>query len=92
MIRHSNCTTAEISLKIEDNFLVMKIYDDGKGFDLPETTHGHGMRNMRQRTAEMNGTLNVQSSSGHGTRVTLRVPLKDGLFSKFVFRKSAGNK
>ncbi len=85
MVRHSNCSSAEISLKIEGNFLVMKIHDNGKGFDLLETTHGHGLRNMRQRTAEMNGSLNVQSSSGHGTTIALHVPLSRRLFPKFTF-------
>ena len=85
MIRHSNCTTADISLRIEGSFLVMQISDNGKGFDLPETTQGHGLRNMRQRTAEMGGKLKVQSSLQHGTKVTLHVPLARRLFPKFTF-------
>ncbi len=75
MIRHSECTTAEITLRNEANFLVMKISDNGKGFDLPETTHGQGLRNMRKRAAEMNGKINIQSVPGQGTTVILQVLL-----------------
>jgi ligand-binding sensor domain-containing protein/two-component sensor histidine kinase len=87
MIRHSQCTTAEITLQNEANFLVMKISDNGKGFDLPETTHGHGLRNMRQRAAEMNGTIKIQSVPGQGTTLILQVPLTRNFFSKVRFPK-----
>ena len=80
MIRHSQCTTAEITLGNEANFLVMKISDNGKGFDLPETTHGHGLRNMRKRAAEMNGKLQIQSVPGKGTTLILKVPLIRNFF------------
>lgn len=85
IVRHSNCTDVDISLKVEANSLVMQISDNGKGFDLPETTHGHGLKNMRQRTAEMNGILNVQSYLQQGTKVNLKVPFRRGLFSKSSF-------
>jgi ligand-binding sensor domain-containing protein/signal transduction histidine kinase len=80
MIRHSQCTTAEITLQNEANFLVMKISDNGKGFDLPETTHGQGLRNMRKRASEMNGKLQIQSVSGQGTTLVLKVPLIRNFF------------
>lgn len=75
MIRHSECSTAEITLGTESSFLVMKISDNGKGFDLPETTHGQGLRNMRKRALEMNGKIKIQSVFGQGTTLILQVPI-----------------
>jgi signal transduction histidine kinase len=36
-----------------------------------------GMVNMRDRTRLVDGQLNVESTLGRGTRITLRVPLPE---------------
>jgi signal transduction histidine kinase/ligand-binding sensor domain-containing protein len=75
MVRHSECNNANVELNVERGWLVLQMNDDGKGLDLPRTNEGNGLASMRQRAKKLGGTLEVVSPNGHGTTVTLRVPL-----------------
>jgi two-component system sensor histidine kinase DegS len=54
--------------------------DDGCGFDpkaLGDGASGHyGLVGMRERIEYLDGSLEVKSSPGHGTRIEITVPLK----------------
>jgi signal transduction histidine kinase len=63
-----------ISLK-EDDALRFQVYDDGAGFVTAASTPGSGLTNMRDRLVAVGGELSVRSS-GKGTVVTGRVPLR----------------
>jgi two-component system sensor histidine kinase DegS len=56
------------------------IDDDGCGFDrklLRDPAAGHyGMVGMRERIEYLDGKLEVESSPGHGTRITITAPVK----------------
>ena len=49
--------------------------DNGRGFDPAGTSEGNGLASMHMRAQKLGGTLDVSSPIGHGTSVTLRVPL-----------------
>lgn len=61
--------------------LLVTIEDDGRGFDVNAVEQHYGERgsigllNMRERAETVGGTLDVESSIGRGTRVSLVVPL-----------------
>lgn len=64
------------------NSLNITIEDDGKGFDLDRvasTGHfekaGHGIFNMRERTAYIGGTFNLDSGLGKGTTISITLSL-----------------
>ena len=64
-----------------DNDYCVEVEDDGAGFDtnvlLDERTHV-GIRNIRGRLKAMvNGTLEIQSTLGVGTKVLIRIPKED---------------
>ncbi len=51
------------------------LQDDGVGFDInPEDSQGHGLGNMSFRANAIGATLRVYSSSGKGTRLSLKMP------------------
>jgi len=58
---------------------VVMVEDDGKGFDPQAVKRDRGQRfgllTMEERAQAIGGVLRVDSASGQGTRVTLRVPL-----------------
>jgi signal transduction histidine kinase len=57
------------------------IEDDGVGFDLGASRRGHyGLSTMRERAAKIGAEVDIQSSPGHGTRVTLRIPTPGASF------------
>ena len=52
--------------------------DDGAGFDLdelqPESGRHLGLTSMRERAAELGGTLELRSEPGKGTELIVSVP------------------
>jgi len=73
-----------VRLGFEDNLFVATIEDDGRGFDVTEVLDSYdqrdsmGLINMRERAELVEGTWNIESAMGRGTRVTLIVPLPGG--------------
>ena len=57
--------------------LYIKIYDDGKGFnvsdELNQTTHG--LKNIKQRIYSLDGEFNIQSDKQMGTTIYLNIPI-----------------
>ncbi len=79
--RHSQATNAAISLECRAEDLVVRITDDGKGFDVSQITgieqsgRGRGLFSMKERIALLGGNCKVKSKPGEGTTVTAMVPL-----------------
>jgi len=73
--RHSRCTKAEIEFQEEENWLRLKLTDNGEGFDLAAVSDGNGMVSMRRRAQKLDGQLEVISRIGEGTTVILKAPL-----------------
>lgn len=66
-----------------DDYYELIVEDDGIGFDTSssrvddETTH-IGITNVRNRVEELvNGTVDIESTPGKGTKVTIRIPKTD---------------
>jgi signal transduction histidine kinase len=74
--RHSECAQADIELKGQGGWLVLKLLDNGNGFDTSRLFDGNGLVSMNRRAERLGGTLEVVSCSGEGTALTLRTPLK----------------
>jgi signal transduction histidine kinase/streptogramin lyase len=72
-VLHSGCTRADIDFSVQKHWLVLRLQDNGKGFDLHECDAGHGLASMRARAASLGGFFELRS--GQGTEMTLRLPL-----------------
>ncbi|HEX3128072.1 MAG TPA: sensor histidine kinase [Thermoanaerobaculia bacterium] len=55
--------------------LLLRVRDDGQGFEPASRPAGMGLRNMRERLEAAGGTLEVESAPGQGTEVRARMPL-----------------
>ena len=73
--RHSGARRVRVALGAAEGKIVVEVSDDGAGFDPRETPEGVGMRAMRERTALLNGRLEVRSGPAGGTTVRVRVPV-----------------
>lgn len=73
--KHSGATRACVRVETEPDSVLVMIEDDGRGFD-PSAVDGdrYGLATMSERTQLLDGWLTVDSSPGHGTRITLGVP------------------
>jgi len=72
--RHSNAGRVTVALEGDRDSVVLRVVDDGRGFDraMPEE-HG-GLRSMRERALLVDGALAVRESSRGGVEVRLEVP------------------
>lgn len=73
--RHAQATRATVSLARRGSRAVLRVEDDGVGFDAGSSSMGHGLPNMRQRAATLGGTLVVTSKAGNGTRLRISFPI-----------------
>lgn len=81
-VRHSHASRVRLSLRPlgVPAALRLEVEDNGVGWAPdpsapPAAEGGHGLRNMRQRTAQLGGELCIGAGAVPGTRVTLTVPL-----------------
>jgi ligand-binding sensor domain-containing protein/signal transduction histidine kinase len=77
MARHSGATEAWLRMKLDGRAFQFSLEDNGNGFDLATAEAGNrnGLANMRSRIADLQGTLQVDTHPGHGTTITMRVPV-----------------
>ncbi|NML19969.1 hypothetical protein HHL16_03740 [Pseudoflavitalea sp. G-6-1-2] len=74
LAKYSYCKNADISLRVIDHTLLLRIEDDGIGFDPNNADSGNGLNNMQKRAQSLKGTLQILSKPGKGTTVLLEVP------------------
>jgi signal transduction histidine kinase len=74
-VKHAGATRVDVVLMVEPKETVLLITDNGRGFDSIPTQPGHfGLHYMEERAAAIGATLQVISSIGAGTQVSVRVP------------------
>jgi signal transduction histidine kinase len=79
VVRHARATRVGVTVSYMENEVAVDVRDDGVGFDPVAVDHGFGLVAMRQRIAELSGTLQVESEPGGGTAVSACVPTVPGL-------------
>jgi len=74
--RHARARHAGVSLRRDQDAVVLEVVDDGVGYDTATAVGGLGLRNMRERAFNAGGQLEVTSTPGSGTRLQLRIPIR----------------
>ena len=73
-VRHGDATHIDISLYIEDNYLYLRIQDNGQGCE--EIHYGFGLKQMTERLSMINGKVTYDGHHGFLTIVT--IPIQEG--------------
>jgi ligand-binding sensor domain-containing protein len=74
-IKHAGCKNISTQFTYESKELMVVVNDDGKGFDRNMIRKDrNGLGNMQQRVTDMNGRMVIESNSGFGTKMTIRIP------------------
>jgi signal transduction histidine kinase len=64
-----------VELSVDDGRLRAEVRDGGPGFDPAAASRGSGLTNMADRMAAVDGTCEIRSAPGCGTRVVASAPL-----------------
>lgn len=74
VIRHSGSKEVLVKIEIISNNMVVSVSDKGRGID-PEakTGFGNGLHFMKKRIEDINGELSIESKTGKGTTVRIKV-------------------
>jgi signal transduction histidine kinase/streptogramin lyase len=80
LVRHSSAHSAEVSVRRVADTIEVVIVDDGRGFDSRHSARGEpgggfGMRGMAERVRILNGSMELTSAPGRGTRIRVVVPV-----------------
>jgi len=76
MVKHSNCTEADLEIQLNNESLEINLRDNGKGFDVSGESDGHGLSSMKERAAGLGSDFEIISQAGTGTTITLKVQLE----------------
>lgn len=76
-LRHSQASRIELTLKQHKATIILRISDNGKGFDLNKerSNSSMGLTNIAERTESMGGMWEMISAEGKGASLEVRVPL-----------------
>lgn len=76
-IKHSGATRLFIQITEGNNEISLIAEDNGKGFDLSNVDEhsGSGLSHMKSRIENLNGTIDIDSSPGRGTIISILIPL-----------------
>lgn len=76
VIKHSQATEAHINLEIDLRHLTLRLIDNGIGIDnVKVTPSGIGIRNINERTSQLNGSFQMENGKEKGLVTTVIIPI-----------------
>jgi PAS domain S-box-containing protein len=82
VVKHARASKVEIAIARDGHCMHIQVVDDGVGFDTADPgsrfgkTSGYGLFSVRERLTSIGGLVKIDSLPGHGTRVSITVPLE----------------
>lgn len=79
VVKHAQAQSARISVKTDGDQFCLRVVDDGIGFTMSNlsTLTGFGLFSIAERISNQGGKMEVNSTPGGGTEVTLTLPLSE---------------
>ncbi|HSU57074.1 MAG TPA: two-component regulator propeller domain-containing protein, partial [Candidatus Dormibacteraeota bacterium] len=75
IVKHADAAEVWLRVQLSEQTLQIIVADNGKGFAaVPDNATSDGLRNMRQRMAEIGGECRIESNPGNGTKVIIALP------------------
>lgn len=75
-VRHASASCIRVTVKGDADKLSVVVVDDGVGMDPKRRGGGLGLRGIEERVRDLGGTLEIHSTPGVGTSLTIAVPMK----------------
>ncbi|WP_444997013.1 histidine kinase [Aliikangiella sp. IMCC44359] len=75
--RHANATQAGVSISMQENEVVVEVWDNGKGIDKVTQTYGHfGLSIMQERANSLNSKVEIHPRNPKGTSIIVKLNAK----------------
>jgi signal transduction histidine kinase len=74
ILKHASAREVTVSVRAEGEHVVVRVQDDGRGFDHASPSRGRGLTNQRSRAEAIGGAI-VWEPSGRGSRLALVLPV-----------------
>ena len=74
--KYALANTIRVEFEKKDNYIILKISDDGIGFNVKTAKKGIGIQNILFRTSECDGVVDIKSEKGQGTIITVTLPIE----------------
>ena len=71
--KHANAARVWVSLRVEDDMLLLSVRDDGAGG--ADAIRGSGLTGLRDRIEALGGQIKIESPSGGGTLIEVEIPI-----------------
>ena len=80
VVKHARATRCRVTLTSAPGAIRLVIEDDGLGFDVgrlrrPDGPRGLGLIGIRERAAQLHGTVHIDAEPGEGTRLVVELPM-----------------
>jgi two-component system sensor histidine kinase UhpB len=76
ILKHSQARNVRVDLSSDQRRVILRITDDGIGFDINMKTDGVGLPSMRQRIQALGGSIEISSSRRAGTQIEVQIPVQ----------------
>jgi signal transduction histidine kinase len=73
-IRHGHARRIAMQLDFSDDAVLLRLTDDGRGFDANSAFDGLGLAGIKARVSSMGGRLSIDSAADSGTTISVSVP------------------
>jgi signal transduction histidine kinase len=75
VLKHARATRVRMVTRHHGSYVEIRVEDDGDGFDIATAQRGRGLKSQQRRAQRLGGHVRIDSSPGHGTRLSLRLPV-----------------
>lgn len=72
--KHGGAHHVQVQIQAYDRYVRLTVDDDGRGYDPDTQTDGLGLHSMREHAQLLGGTLQIKSTPGRGTQITVDFP------------------
>ncbi len=82
MVKHAQARQVKVCLSRVDGNIRVSVEDDGRGFDPVKVTSRaakraeFGLFSIRERLAQLGGSIEIASEPGKGSRILMTAPLR----------------
>ncbi len=74
-VKYSDASLIKLNFEGDESNILVRLEDNGVGFDSKKVKKGIGHKNINSRISKINGSWELESSPGQGTKIMIRIPI-----------------